>query len=161
MRIAKLAPLLTLALGLLTANVQAKDSNSIQYTVPVTGDLEPFSHFPMSQVKIQLQGNQWIISYNLPAELLGHEKNFTYNSWAQTNNGEIIFTGDYGVMACINLGQANARCDVKYGHPMEVDLNAAREVWVAKNVSERELQGRMEVLAKFSGEPIGGFFIVP
>jgi hypothetical protein len=136
--------------------VEVLDLNA-KYTIPVTKDSElPYSTFDLKNYKVTLKtldNTQEVqLTYTLPKEMVGVEKEITLNLVANMGS-EKILAGPEASAKCSGKW-IQMKCEVRF-HDLEIDLLKVEEVLKELGLSESEIRSRVDVLAKFSGDPIG------
>lgn len=144
--------LLALATLLLAPLAMASDKLAAEYEVPVPAELEAYSRYQMSGIKVRSDGRRLEVSYKLPLELTGIENHLKFEG-VDDGSGVVKLTGNHGSMEC----QAEAgleACRVKY-YGVRQDLSAVERLLDAQRLPQQEKVGRLAVAARFGGDMEG------
>jgi hypothetical protein len=158
---------------LLTSNLLlAKDG---LYLVPTTiNELAPFSSNNIDSIKIETKNNVFSIRYDLPFELTGSQKErFSFNGKLEDGQDEIIMKNQDGTARCSNKTQdfpslrieliqnpekISTICEIAYTRPLETRLIERQDI-IMRELSGRfqgaELEAKLELARRFSGDPVG------
>jgi hypothetical protein len=127
---------------------------SATYVVPVSEDLKPFATFPISDIQTkELNGelNGHIqIRYTLPVQLTGAKNDVVFVSTNKATNGTYTnFKGPNGEANC-----NESVCNLRFSN-LKLDQAVVRQNFIDQGITGLELSQRMDVFAKFSGDPAG------
>jgi hypothetical protein len=120
-----------------------KKSEAI-YEVPVPESLKDFAFFEISDVRVRTKNGVEEVKYNLPLELTGIPNRIRLQEQADGT-----YSGPLAEGTC-----NDGTCNLKYRN-LKFDEQAVRDLLTNRGVEGLELDRRMEVFAKFSGDPAG------
>lgn len=129
-------------------------AHAASYEVPVTDpNLKGVATFQIPDPEVITQGDVTVMSYHLPPELVGE------------NFPAVTLAGSYANGSKFELGstQGHADCDSTDGkvtcnmllRNIKADPKAVRDFILKTSKSDVEAKARMDVAAKFSGDPVG------
>lgn len=148
----------------LIQNVMAQEVLSFRalYKIPATTTLdESLSTFELNQYQVLIKkeesGDKVEITYSLPEEMVGYVKPISMN--LVINNGaEKVMAGKDSTALCKGPW-SKLKCEMRFNN-LELDLASVEEVLIKKGKSASEIMERLEILRKFSGDPIGFTVVV-
>ena len=92
------------------------------------------------------------LTYTLPAEMIGSPTKIELQLIA-THQGEKYLAGEKATAKC-NGPWNQLKCEMRF-HDLNVDLIAVEKVLQERGASESEINTRLQILSRFSGDPIG------
>lgn len=120
-----------------------KQTSSI-YEVPVPAHLKDYAFFEIKDVRVRSKNGAEEIKYNLPLELTGTPNRIRLTSQA-----------DGSVSGAKAEGQCSAEtCSLKY-RDLTFDEAAVRDLLSSRGYQGLDLERRLEVFERFSGDPAG------
>lgn len=128
-----------------------------QYIIPVTSPLEAhYSHYKLQDYQVRIydssESKKSQLKYTLPAEMIGEFKEITLDLVAN-HDGEKFLSGEFATAKC--LGAWNElKCEMRF-HDLPIDLTLVETNLREKGVLESEIKTRLQILSRFSGDPIG------
>lgn len=117
------------------------------YQVPTTSDLAAYSQYPVKFKSEAYEGITSKIDFPLPQDLTGVPQTITI-----TKNNDGSWSGPQTEGNCQVIDR-HFQCTMKF-HNLVFDETQATK-FIQEKYSPSEVQGRMEVFRRFSGEPIG------
>ncbi|MES2767927.1 MAG: hypothetical protein V4596_02175 [Bdellovibrionota bacterium] len=143
--------ILILLLSLISASAFASEKRAY-YSVPVHPELEEYAIFEIENPKIVIEGTSVILTYKMPAELVGAEF------------PNVVLSGEYGSESFDLIGKnARAECKViseQTACRMEFTSLEINKKEVSKAIQKsaesfKEIRGREKVAKIFKGDPVG------
>lgn len=126
------------------ANAGGWKRSSVQYDVPVSDELKPYATFEIKDVKSRTRDGVQEIRYDLPLELTGAKNTVHLRSIGNDRfaapNAEALCTLD--------------TCTITY-KDLAIDATAAANLISARSATPNELESRIKVFERFSGDPVG------
>ncbi len=117
------------------------------YQVPVSENLKPFANYPVKFKSDTYENTPNKITFPLPAELVGDS---TMVEISKTPDG--TWMGPNAQGSC-QYGERYIKCNLKFN---DLTIDSVRvETAVRQRFPAEQVQGRLSVAEKFSGEPIG------
>lgn len=141
------------ATALLAASVGFGKSPNAVYEVPGFEETD-LSMYDLYSLKLEINGDQVSIDYSLPLELTG-AKNRIRAVGTLVDKNTAILKGPHSDLTC-NL--AAKKCDVRY-NDLTIDHSLVKEILQSQNLQPSEVQTRLEITRKFSGDPIGVIYL--
>jgi hypothetical protein len=120
------------------------------YHVPVPAELEPYSNFELSDLRLRAHGGEWELEYTLPELLVGGRQRLSFRGSA-SETGDYQLLGDAGLVTCHSLG-ASMTCDEVLNR-VELDRDKLERSFAA--LPAPESAARWAVADHFSDDPIG------
>ena len=128
-----------------------------QYKIPAASTLdESLSTFELNQYQVIIKKEEGVdnveLTYSLPEEMVGYAKPISMK--LVINNGtEKVLSGKDSTALCKGPW-SKLKCEMRF-NDLEIDLVSVEEILIIKGKSASEIRERLEILSKFSGDPIG------
>ena len=142
-----------LALTLLSLSLPVLANGYGAYTVPVPPELAPYATFMLNDSNVMSDSTGVVVSYDLPAELVGPNHPTIILSGKQRQGGIMILEGKYGEASCFTRAE-KVECIVQYDD-LEIDLAGVESILNQRIADPHERELRLQVAKIFSGEPVG------
>jgi hypothetical protein len=121
------------------------------YFVPVPDDLEQYALFAIDAIRLDIQGEDLELRYELPALLVGDSRGISFRGGVRGAGTEYALDGDNGRATC-NASNETWTCDeVLYGIALEEDKIEQR----LAELPAPEALARRAVADRFAVDPIG------
>lgn len=137
------------ATALLIATVSFAKSPDAIYEVPGFEDTD-LSMYDIHSLKLDIEGDQVSIDYTLPLELTG-VKNRIRAEGTLVDAVTAVLKGSNSDLTCNLFAKT---CDVRYRNLM-IDPVLVKERLQSQNMHPVEIETRLAITRKFSGDPIG------
>jgi hypothetical protein len=148
-----------LALTLLSLSLPVLADAYGTYTVPVPAELAPFATFMLNDSQVTQDSTGVVVSYDLPAELVGPNHPTIVLGGKHRQGGIMILEGEYGEASCFSRN-AKLECIVQY-EDLEIDLAGVENILNQRIADPHERELRLQVAKIFGGEPVGIVEILP
>jgi hypothetical protein len=149
-----------LALILISSPAFADATSTASYVVPVPGPLAPFSQFQVPYTVSEGANESTVLTYTLPATLLGHEQTFSLQGQVDAKSESFSLSGSDAVMDCAANG-TTGMVDCKVDHRgVKLDLDGVRRALDASGAPQFQRVGGLEVakfVAREGGDLVGTF----
>ena len=120
------------------------------YFVPVPEELEPYALFPLEGVRLEQQGQELTLRYDLPELLLGNARRVSFRGTVL--EGEpIVLSGDDGAATCQPASNGWACDEVLRG----IDVDTEKVERLLSSMPDDEARARLSVSERFAVDPIG------
>jgi hypothetical protein len=125
------------------------------YSVPVSPALQPFATYPIAPPQVTSSASEVVVTYQLPAELVGRNSPpIIFRGQATTyGTNHFLLSGANGHADCEKLA-ASTRCQVAFQN-LHVDFASAAEQIKMSSLSSTEISARMQIARSFGGDPVG------
>ncbi|MGZ3651500.1 MAG: hypothetical protein ACXWSC_09990, partial [Bdellovibrionota bacterium] len=130
----------------------ATADHTVTYQVPTTEELQPYSSFDVTYKAVETANEQVMLSYTLPATLIGQPREFQLSGPAPADGASFSLRGPDADMTCVN-NQGSVMCRVVH-HNVTVDLVAVKAALDKTDMTPQEKQGHLK-LASFAAREGG------
>jgi hypothetical protein len=127
------------------------------YIIPVNSPLEEnFSTYKLQDYKVRIfspiEKKVSQLSYTLPVEMVGESTDVTLDLIA-THDDVKYLSGEFATARCQGAW-IQLKCEMRF-HDLPIKLSKVETNLRDSGVSESEIKIRLEILSRFSGDPIG------
>jgi hypothetical protein len=128
-----------------------------QYIIPTQTTHEiSFSTYDLQDYQIEIfsdeENKPTKLTYVLPAEMVGQETEVSFDVISK-RDGEKYLVCDKATAKCIGPW-SQLKCEMRF-HQLSVNLSAVESLLRQNGANEEEINTRLKVLSRFSGDPIG------
>ncbi len=128
------------------------------YKIPASQESDAsYSQFTLENYQVRTVGKEAFLSYTLPEEMTGIKQKIEMKLVLQ-NSATKVLEGEKAIALCVGKWLV-LKCDVKF-KKISIDLFKVKEKLETTGASVQEINGRLSVLSKFSGDPIGESIVV-
>jgi hypothetical protein len=118
--------------------------------VPVPAELESYALFELESVRLDMNGAELALQYDLPELLLGEARGLSFRG-GEVRPGEYVLAGDHGVATC-RASEGRWRCDEEL---FGIELDTDKIDRLLSSLPAAEAQARRGVAEWFKIDPIG------
>ncbi len=151
--------LLTLTALFLSLNTYADHELKLNatYALPVELNEElPYALFNLKDYTVKFatinEHQEVTVTYSLPSEMVGEAKEIKMKL-AIENGSTRVLEGEEATALCVGKW-IEMKCDVRF-KKLNINLLKVRELLESQGTSSHEIDQRIKVLSRFSGDPIG------
>ena len=128
-----------------------------QYKIPsMVNEDQNFATYQLTDYQVEVfaaeENKPSTLTYTLPKEMVGTATTIELQLIA-SRDGEKYLAGEHAAAKCQGPW-SQMKCEMRF-HDLNVDLIAVEKVLQERGASESEINTRLQILSRFSGDPIG------